>query len=84
MNTSNTKKPYFTTEKAGGRWGVVVVLLILCFTILLLGASWMYLWTKSALAIPVLPSFETNRDALAEIEFRVELLEASQKSREML
>lgn len=84
MNMQNTKKSYFTTEKAGGRWGVVVSFIILCFATLLLFAAWMYLWTNNALGLSALPAFETDSVELAEVQYSVEQLEASQKMREML
>lgn len=80
----NSKKRYYTTEKALGRWGVVVTFVILCFAVLLLIAAWMYLWTNNALGLSALPTFETNSVELEEVQTIVEQLEASQKTREML
>lgn len=82
-NLKNTK-PYYTTEKAEGRWSAAVSLLVLFFALLLLVSAWVFLWTKNMLELPVLPLFETNQEELTFIEMQVVELESSQKKQEVL
>lgn len=84
MNKNKKTKPYYTTEKAEGRWSFSVVLLIMFFSIVLFIASWVFLWAQNTIALPALPVFETNKDELDFIEKELKILESSQINQEVL